>query len=81
MIKGTANWLGTSPEQKEVKKQSILTDTKKIKILESLSKKIVALESEVVSTYGVWPTSEMSTISISVDYIKHTIKKLKPVKE
>jgi len=87
IISGTANWMSDNDKPKKktkepvVKKEPEFNDTKKLKIVESLLKKVAALESEVTETYKVWPTSEMSTIDTLISSIKFNIKKIKPTKE
>ena len=84
IISGKANWLSENdkPTKKEsVKKEPEFTDTKKLKVVESLLKKTIALESEVAELYKVWPTSEMSTIGTLLGSIKFNIKKIKPTNE
>ncbi len=84
IISGKANWLSENdkPIKKEsVKKESELSYAKKLKVVESLIKKTMALESEVAEVYKVWPTSEMSTIGTLLGSIKFNIKKIKPTNE
>lgn len=87
ILSGTANWMSDNdtPKKKEktpvVKKEPEFTDTKKLKVIESLLKKTMTLESEVADVYKVWPTSEMSTIASLIGSIKFNIKKIKPTKE
>jgi len=84
IISGKANWLSENdkPTKKDsVKKEPEFTDSKKLKVVESLLKKTAALESEVAEVYKVWPTSEMSTIGTLIGSIKFNIKKIKPTNE
>ena len=87
IISGTANWMSDTDTPKTKKKEPVtkkepeFTDSKKLKIVQSLLKKVAELESEVDEVYKIWPTSEMSTISALVDSIRFNIKKIKPVKE
>lgn len=87
IISGTANWMSdtdkpkTKKKEAPVKKEPEFTDAKKLKIVESLLKKVAVLETEVDETYKIWPTSEMSTIGTLINSIKFNIKKIKPVKE
>jgi hypothetical protein len=84
IISGKANWLSENdkPTKKEsVKKEPEFTDSKKLKVVESLLKKTAALESEVAEVYKAWPTSEMSTIGTLIGSIKFNIKKIKPTNE
>lgn len=87
IISGTANWMSDTDKPKTKKKEPVakkepeFTDSKKLKIVQSLLKKVAELESEVDEVYKIWPTSEMSTISTLVDSIRFNIKKIKPVKE
>jgi hypothetical protein len=87
IISGTANWVSETDTPKKktkepvIKKEPEWDDVKKLKILESLLKKSIALESEVASVYKQWPTSEMSTVSTLISSIKFNIKKIKPVNE
>jgi len=87
IISGTANWMSeddkpkTKKKEVSVKKEPEFNDTKKLKIVESLLKKAMALETEVNETYKIWPTSEMSTVSTLVHSIKFNIKKIKPTAE
>lgn len=87
IISGTANWMSdtnkpkTKKKEAPVKKEPEFTDAKKLKIVESLLKKVAALESEADETYKIWPTSEMSSVLTLVHSIRFNIKKIKPVKE
>ena len=86
-LSGTINWTGdndtpkTKAKQTEVKKEPEFTDAKKLKMVETLLKKAMALETEVENSYKLWPTSEMSTIGTLINSIKFNIKKLKPTNE
>ena len=87
IISGTANWMSNvdTPKKKTkepvTKKEPELTDAKKLKMVETLLKKSMALETEVESVYSQWPTSEMSTIRTLVGSVKFNIKKIKPTNE
>ena len=87
IISGTANWMAENDTPKKktkepvTKKEIELTDAKKLKIVESLLKKVAVLQSEVTETYKIWPTSEMSTIDSLINSIKFNVKKIKPTNE
>jgi hypothetical protein len=87
IISGTANWMGDTDNPKKkvkapvVKKESEFTDAKKLKLLANLLTKTNELEASVNEAYGMWPTSEMSTIGTLISSIKFNIKKVKPTKE
>jgi beta-galactosidase/beta-glucuronidase len=84
IISGKANWLSENdkPTKKEqIKKEAEFTEAKKLKVVESLLKKLSVLESEVVETYKVWPTSELSSVISLINSARFNIKKIKPVKE
>jgi beta-galactosidase/beta-glucuronidase len=84
IISGKANWLSENdkPTKKEqIKKEPEFTEAKKLKVVESLLKKLSVLESEVVETYKVWPTSELSSVISLINSARFNIKKIKPVKE
>ena len=87
IVSGNPNWLSgddnSTKKTKEtsVKKEPEFTDAKKLKVIESLLKKLNVLEAEVGDVYKIWPTSEMSTIGTLIGSIKFNIKKIKPTNE
>ena len=86
-LSGKINWTGDNDTPKikgkepVEKKEPEFTDAKKLKMVETLLKKAMVLETEVDNAYKLWPTSEMSTIGTLINSIKFYIKKLKPINE
>lgn len=78
IIKQSANWMGDTPTTKtETKKEPVITEAKKTKMIESILKKLEGSIKESSDLYEIHPTMELSTTITLLGSARANIKKLK----
>jgi hypothetical protein len=80
IIKGSVNWTGEAPKTKtkgEIKKEPVITKSKKLKSIESLLKKLDGIKSESSELYECYSTSELSTVISLLLSVEFNLKRLK----